>query len=191
MSPVATETETAWNWTTPPLSTFPHRRGSSSLGSASWPSSELTPTVPWHSYDRGSDWTEHSRWGSHQSRVEGENLLLWLTDHKYFGMDIISWIWFWATGAHCQVMLSFSSTKTPKTLSQSGCKSTLPSLYCVWGCPDPGVAGPYRTFIELYKFLTGLLLKLFKVPLDGIPSLQCVNNSHIFIAGFFFFNYKT
>ncbi|KAK4829642.1 hypothetical protein QYF61_005935 [Mycteria americana] len=43
---------------------------------------------------------------------------------------------FWAASAHCQVMLSFSSTNTPKSFS-SGLPSipSLPSLYLCLGLP--------------------------------------------------------
>jgi len=70
-------------------------------------------------------------------------------------------------------MLSFSWTTTRKSFS-SGLLSvhSLPSLYLCLGLPQPIC----RTLhLALFSFMMFPLLQPVKVPLDGIPSLQCVN----------------
>ncbi|PKU40783.1 testosterone 17-beta-dehydrogenase 3-like [Limosa lapponica baueri] len=83
---------------------------------------------------------------------------------------------FWAASAHCRLMLSFSSTNTPKSFSSGLLSShSLPNFV-------PGIATSQMQdlaldLVELHAVCTSLSLKPVQVPLDGIPSLQHVDHA--------------
>jgi len=85
---------------------------------------------------------------------------------------------FWAVNAHCQVMLSFLSTNSPKSFF-AGLLSilSLPSLCLCLGLPQHRVQDLALGFVELHEVCMGPPLKPGKVPLDGMLSLQHVDHT--------------
>jgi len=84
---------------------------------------------------------------------------------------------FWAASAHCRLMLSFSSTSTPKSFSGLLSSHSPPSLYLCLGLPRPTLQDPALGLVELYVVHAGPPLQPVKVPLNGIPSLQRINHT--------------
>jgi len=112
--------------------------------------------------------------GSHQTRVAGQNPLPQPAAHVAgdAAQDAVGLL---GASAHCRVMLSFSSTGTSKSFS-SGLRSihSLPSLL---GIAPTQVQDLALCLVELREVRTGPLLVPVQVPLDGTPSLQCVDHT--------------
>ncbi|KAK4829612.1 hypothetical protein QYF61_005739 [Mycteria americana] len=89
---------------------------------------------------------------------------------------LMVWLAFWAASSHCRIMLSFSSTNTPKSFS-SGLLSihSLPSLHLCLGLPRPMCRTLHLALLNFMRFAGAHLSKPVKVPLDGIPSFQHVD----------------
>ncbi|KAK4831337.1 hypothetical protein QYF61_017468 [Mycteria americana] len=89
------------------------------------------------------------------------------------------WLAFWAASAHCWLMLSFSSTNTPKSFS-SGRAALNPfsaQPVFVLGIAPTHVQDLALGPVELHEVRTGPPLKPVRVPLEGIPSLWHVNST--------------
>jgi len=82
-------------------------------------------------------WTQGSWWALTRAEQRGRVPSLDLLATMLL-MQPRVWLAFWAASAHCRVMLSFSSTSTPKSFS-SGLLSVhpAPSLYLCLGLPWP------------------------------------------------------
>ena len=81
-------------------------------------------------------------------------------------------------GCKCTwLMLSFSSTRTPKSFSAGLLsRSSSPGLHTYLGLPQPKCRTLHFALFNLISFTRAHLLNLSRsFPLDGIPSIFCVN----------------
>lgn len=81
---------------------------------------------------------------------------------------------FWAASVHCWLMYSFSTTGEQRTLLH---RADLPEFF-FQSVPTSGIAltqMQHLALVEPRGVLMGPLLQFLQVPLDGIPSLSCVN----------------
>ena len=83
----------------------------------------------------------------------------------------------WPSGLWAHTDSSYWASRQPTLPSPSpqGCSSSIlhPACICAWDCPDSR-ADVALDLVELNKVCRGPPLKLVKVPLDAIPSLQHV-----------------
>ncbi|PKU46894.1 hypothetical protein llap_2788 [Limosa lapponica baueri] len=111
---------------------------------------------------------------SHQSGVEGENLFPKPAGHASFdaAQDAVGLLGCKSTLlAHVQLFIH----QYPQTLLfRSVLNPFIPQPVLILGVALTQVQDP-ALGLEPHEALTGLLLKLVQVPLDGIPSLQHVN----------------
>lgn len=70
-------------------------------------------------------WTHYSWWGSHQSKVKGENHLSWVIGNTSLDTDLDTVGFLEGKHTHCWSTSHFSSTSTPKS-SSSGLFSLIP-----------------------------------------------------------------
>lgn len=117
---------------------------------------------------------QHSSWGLTEQgrRAESPPMTCWdtLTD------TALAELAFWAANTHCQVMYSPSSTSIPKSFTAALNLSTLQPVQI------PGIAlSRCRcsiSYLILWNFVRVLWAHFSSyvwVPLDGTPSLRCVN----------------
>ncbi|PKU39142.1 hypothetical protein llap_10552 [Limosa lapponica baueri] len=85
---------------------------------------------------------------------------------------------FWAASAHCWLMLSFSITNTPQDIF---IRTALNPLFAqpvfVLGTAVTQLQDLALGPVELYEVCMGGPLKPVQVPVDDIPSFQCVDRS--------------
>ncbi|NWX21281.1 ARMC4 protein, partial [Aegotheles bennettii] len=113
--------------------------------------------------------------GSHESRVEGENRFPWPADHASFAMaqDTVGFLSYKHTlTAHVELLIS-QHTQGLLLWTVLNPFSTQPVL--VHGIAPIHVQDLALGLVELHVVCMGPPLKPVKVPLDDIPSLQCVD----------------
>ena len=112
---------------------------------------------------------------SHQGRIKGLSPLPHPAGHTFFdaAQDMVG---FSAAGAHCLVMLSFSSTNTRKYFSSGlSLNSFSAQPVFVLGITPTHVQDLALDLVELHEVCTGPCLQLFQFLLDGIVSFQRVD----------------
>lgn len=84
---------------------------------------------------------------------------------------------FWAASSYCWLMSNLLISQYPQVfLYRAALTQFITQSAVKQDCPDPG-AGPCTCLVELHKICLDPLLKLVKVFLDGMPSLQHVNST--------------
>ncbi|PKU46206.1 hypothetical protein llap_3480 [Limosa lapponica baueri] len=88
------------------------------------------------------------------------------------------WLPFWALSAHCWVMLSFSSTNTPQVLLLRAALNPFSAQpVFVLGITLTRMQDLTFGLVEFYEVGMRTDLKPVQVPLDGLPSFQCINST--------------
>lgn len=112
--------------------------------------------------------------GSHDSGVEEKTIIsfsllpMWLLIKPRMPLG------FWAVNVHCQVTLSHQSTSPSPSLQ--GCSQSIQPSFLPEIAPTQ-VKDLALGLVELHEVFLVPLLRPVQVPLDGIPSLRCVDHT--------------
>lgn len=123
-------------------------------------------------------WTKYTSWGLTRGELEGQNHFARPAGHTAFAAALG---YTWLGNLRCtlpdrvELLVHQHCQGSP---SLQGCSESILYPACVWAsdCSDPG-AGPCTCLVKLHEAPMVPPLQPVKVPLDAIPSLQCVNQT--------------